>query len=175
MVDTHLKLLIIWFIRRSNNLMVSSLTQLIKYLQSLDKSNDVIFPCSTMSLAEQSVLVSQKRIFLSKCPLIIVEPDPSVVTRSLQLLPANLVSVQARLRRSQILRVRSWLPVTIFVASPTNLAAITLPLWPVNVCCNDKEKFQFYFSLKVTFQFRMFRLSYTSLYIKFHSYGWVSV
>lgn len=62
---THQNVLIIWFMRRSNNLMVSSRTQLSKYLQSFDKSNDVILPWRTISLAEQSVRVSQNRIFLS--------------------------------------------------------------------------------------------------------------
>lgn len=136
---TYLNVLTIWFIRKSSSLIVSSRTQLTKYLQSLDKSNDVILPASTISLAEQSVRVSQNRIFLSKWPLMMVDPDPSVVTRSLQLEPANFVSMQARLRKSQIFRVRSWLPVTTLDGSPRNLAAITLPLWPVNVCCNKKK------------------------------------
>ena len=47
--------------------------------------------------------------------------------------------LQARLRRSQILRVRSWLPVTTLDGSPRNLAAITFAQWPVRVCCNRKE------------------------------------
>lgn len=63
--NSYLNDLIIWFMRRSNNLIVSSRTQLSKYWQSFDRSNDVILPCSTISLAEQSVRVSQKRIFLS--------------------------------------------------------------------------------------------------------------
>lgn len=62
---SHLNDFIIWFIRKSSNLIVSSRTQLSKYLQSLDRSSDVILPWSTISLAEQSVRVSQKRIFLS--------------------------------------------------------------------------------------------------------------
>lgn len=139
-MSTHLNVPIIWFCRKSNNLIVSSRTQQSNSLQSFDKSSDVIFPCSVISLEEQSVRVSQKRIFLSKCPLIIVEPEPSDVTRSLQHEPANLVSVQARLRRSQILRVRSWLPVTTLACSPRNFAASTLPLWPVKVCCKLEIK-----------------------------------
>lgn len=125
--------------------------------EPFDKSSDVTFPFSWISLAKLSALrVSQNLIFLSKCPLMIVDPDPSVVTRSLQLDPANFVSMQALLRRSHTLSVRSWLPVTIFCDSPTNFAAITLPLfernkknlmhhnmdnnlsaylWPVSVCC----------------------------------------
>lgn len=71
----------------------------------------------------------------------IVVPDTSVpvVTKSLQLEPANFVSTQARLRKSHIFNVRSWLPVTTFDGSPKNLAAITFPLCPVNVCCKLKE------------------------------------
>lgn len=100
------------------------------------RSSDVTFPWSRISLtSESALLVSQKRIFLSKWPLMIVEPAPSVVTRSLQLDPANFVSVQALLLKSHIFNVRSWLPVTIFWDSPTNLPAITLPLWPVSECC----------------------------------------
>lgn len=133
-ISKYLNVLIIWFIRRSNNLIVSSRTQLNKYLQSFDKSNDVILPCNTMSFAEQSVRMSQKRIFLSKWPLMMVDPDPSVVTKSLQLEPANFVSMHARFRRSHTFNVRSWLPVTTLDDSPRNLAAITLPLWPVRVC-----------------------------------------
>jgi hypothetical protein len=63
------------------------------YNSPRDKSSEVILAERTMSFAEQSVLVSQNLIFLSKCPLIIVEPEPSVITKSLQLEPANLVSV----------------------------------------------------------------------------------
>ena len=48
-----------------------------------------------------------------------------------------VVNLQALLWRSQIFSVRSWLPETTLYASPKNLAAITLPLWPVNVCCNS--------------------------------------
>lgn len=61
----YLNVFIIWFMRKSNNLIVSSRTQLSKYWQSFDRSNDVILPCSTISFAEQSVRVSQNRIFLS--------------------------------------------------------------------------------------------------------------
>merc|ERR1719180_197623 len=58
----------------------------------------------------------------------------SEVTRSLQLDPANLVEMHALLRRSQTLRVLSWLPLTTLVASPRNLAESTLPECPVKVC-----------------------------------------
>lgn len=44
------------------------------------------------------------------------------------------VSLQTLLRRSQSLRVRSWLPETIRALSSKNLADRTLPLWPVRVC-----------------------------------------
>lgn len=82
----------ILFWRRSSRLMVSSRTQHSRNLLSLDRSSEVILPCIGMSLPVQSaVRVSQKRIFLSKCPLMMDEL--SVVTRSLQLEPANLVSV----------------------------------------------------------------------------------
>lgn len=75
--------------------MVSSRTQHSRNLLSLDRSSEVILPCIGMSLPVQSaVRVSQKRIFLSKCPLMMDEL--SVVTRSLQLEPANLVSVPAK-------------------------------------------------------------------------------
>lgn len=125
-----------WFVRMSSSLMVSSRTQHSKYLQSLDRSREVTLPPRTISLAEKLALVSQKRIFLSKWPLIMVVPVPSVATRSLQLLPQNLVSIQAPVRSSQIFSVRSWLPVTTFVASARNLPAITFPLCPVRVCWN---------------------------------------
>lgn len=46
-----------------------------------------------MWLADISVRTSQKRIRLSKCPEIIVDPAPSDVTRSLHDDPANFVSV----------------------------------------------------------------------------------
>ena len=58
-----------------------------------ERSSEVTFPCSRTSREVVSDRVSQKRIFLSKWPLIIVVPEPSVVTRSLQLEPANLVSI----------------------------------------------------------------------------------
>uniref|UniRef100_A0A6B0U054 Putative secreted protein n=1 Tax=Ixodes ricinus TaxID=34613 RepID=A0A6B0U054_IXORI len=64
-------------------------------------------PPSTISLALLSARVSQKRMRLSKWPLITVLPPPSLVTRSLHDEPAKMVRTQARLRRSQILRVRS--------------------------------------------------------------------
>lgn len=57
------------------------------------KSSDVTLPCSIIWLADISVRISQKRIRLSKCPEIIVEPAPSDVTRSLHDDPANFVSV----------------------------------------------------------------------------------
>lgn len=71
-----------------------------------------------------------------------VVPDTSVpvVTRSLQLEPANFVSTHARLRKSHIFNVRSWLPVTTFDGSPKNLAAITFPLWPVKVCYIEENR-----------------------------------
>lgn len=56
----------------------------------------MILPCSTMSLTEEaSARESQNRIRLSKWPLMMVVPEPSPVTRSLQLEPANLVSMPA--------------------------------------------------------------------------------
>lgn len=57
------------------------------------RSRDVTLPCSIMWLADISVRTSQKRIRLSKCPEIIVDPAPSDVTRSLHDDPANFVSV----------------------------------------------------------------------------------
>lgn len=57
------------------------------------RSSDVTLPWSMMWLADISVRMSQKRIRLSKCPEMMVEPAPSEVTRSLQDDPANLVSV----------------------------------------------------------------------------------
>lgn len=80
----------------------------------------------------KTLIIKMKNDTLSKCPLMIV--DESVVTRSLHDDPANFVSVHALLLKSHILSVRSCEPVTIFCESPTNLAAITLPEWPVKVC-----------------------------------------
>lgn len=119
-------MVITWLRLRSNNLIVSSLTQATRYLQSenrvfecnfgknwkklpLDKSSDVIFPGNTISFEEQSVRVSQKRIFLSKWPEIMVEPDPSVMTRSLQLEPANFVSTPGKIRIRSSLFYAKWL------------------------------------------------------------------
>lgn len=59
--------------------------------QPLERSSEVTFPWSWISLAVVSERISQKRILLSKWPLIIVVPAPSAVTRSLQLEPANFV------------------------------------------------------------------------------------
>lgn len=82
------------------NLMGETINQILRlsdicrsHHPPFDKSSDVIFPGNTISLAEQSVRVSQKRIFLSKWPEIIVDPEPSVMTKSLQLEPANFVSM----------------------------------------------------------------------------------
>lgn len=73
-----------------------------------DKSSEVTFPCTSISFASDSeLLVSQNLIFLSKWPLMMVDPEPSVVTRSLQLDPANFVSMHALLRRSHTFNVRS--------------------------------------------------------------------
>lgn len=58
-----------------------------------DKSSEVTFPSNKMSFELDSALVSQNLILWSKWPLIIVEPAPSEVTRSLQLEPANFVSI----------------------------------------------------------------------------------
>jgi len=58
-----------------------------------ERSREVTFPWSRISREVVSERVSQKRILLSKWPLIIVVPAPSVVTRSLQLDPANFVSI----------------------------------------------------------------------------------
>lgn len=63
-----------------------------EYNEPRDKSSEVILPWSMMSLEPDSVLVSQNLMVLSKWPLIMVDPDPSDVTRSLQLEPVNLVS-----------------------------------------------------------------------------------
>lgn len=60
-----------------------------------DKSSEVTFPSNKMSFELDSALVSQNLILWSKWPLIIVEPAPSEVTRSLQLEPANFVSIPA--------------------------------------------------------------------------------
>lgn len=43
--------------------------------------------------------------------------------------------LQTLLLRSQIFRVRSWLPDTTLFGSPINFAAKTFALWPVSVCC----------------------------------------
>ena len=63
------------------------------FLLPLDRSNEVTFPLRRISLALDSDLVSQNRIFLSKWPLMMVEPALSEVTKSLQLEPANFVSM----------------------------------------------------------------------------------
>lgn len=47
--------------------------------------------------------------------------------------------LQALLLRSQIFRVRSWLPLTTLEASPKNLAAITFPECPVSVCWKERS------------------------------------
>lgn len=91
----------------------------------LDKSKDVTRPWTSISVCGVSVLVSQNRILLSKCPLIMVVPIVSDVTRSLQLDPANLVStpvetktftsyvgcdfVVARKKTDRRVETRSWL------------------------------------------------------------------
>lgn len=64
-----------------------------KQYKPLVISKEVTFPFTTISFGPDSDLVSQKRILLSKWPLIIVDPEPSAVTRSLQLDPANFVSI----------------------------------------------------------------------------------
>lgn len=51
-----------------------------------------------------------------------------------------MINLQARDRKSQIFKVRSWLPVTTTDVSPKNRAASTLPLCPVNVCCKNENK-----------------------------------
>lgn len=110
----------------------------VKNYLPFERSSDVTFPWSWISFDELSeLLVSQNLIFLSKCPLIMV--DESVVTRSLQLDPANFVSMHALLRKSQIFKVRSCDPVMIFCDSPTNFAAITFPECPVSVCWKDSK------------------------------------
>lgn len=68
-----------------------------------DRSSDVIFPCNRISSEVESDLVSQNLILLSKWPLIIVEPEPSDVTRSLQLDPANFVSIPFNKMNADIL------------------------------------------------------------------------
>lgn len=62
-------------------------------ISPLLRSSDVTLPWSIMWLADISVRTSQKRIRLSKCPEMIVDPAPSDVTRSLHDDPANFVSV----------------------------------------------------------------------------------
>jgi hypothetical protein len=60
----------------------------------LDRSNELIFPCKQISLWGGSDRTSQKRIFLSKWPLMI--DCESNVTKSLQLEPANRVFMPSR-------------------------------------------------------------------------------
>ena len=88
---THPNVLITWFILRSIILIESSLEHPNNEYPSGDISNEVTLPCNNISLELESERVSQKRIFLSKWPLIILVPSPSDVTRSLQLEPANIV------------------------------------------------------------------------------------
>lgn len=57
----------------------------------LESEREVILPWSGTSLADCSVRVSQNRIFLSKCPEIMVVAALSEGTKSLQLDPANIV------------------------------------------------------------------------------------
>jgi len=49
---------------------------------------------------------------------------------------ADVSDLHAVVLTSHNLRVRSWLPETTQCGSLRNLAASTLPLWPVSVCCN---------------------------------------
>lgn len=59
----------------------------------LERSREVTLPFRIMLLELDSERESQKRMLLSKWPLMIVDPELSSVTRSLQLDPANLVSM----------------------------------------------------------------------------------
>lgn len=62
----------------------------------LERSNEVIFPYNWISDEPDFDLVSQKRIRLSKCPLMIMKPLPSATTTSLQLDPWNFVSIPVK-------------------------------------------------------------------------------